>query len=657
MRHHGQPLDVAAQVIIRNRQRHLVFNQGLLLPAQYTGRQMVGVSDLGVSPVGSLLAISNASLKTRRVTVEAVLGNHRWSQTIELSSHKTRLLPLLWPFDTGAPHETAFGIQVRHDGSRGDVMVHGLLMGAGGLAANLRVTDPAMLQSRRALSPVLRLRSEQRPRLALYNYSPTFLLVRPLIQYRLGGSVRRRSLSPLLLEPRSAHGRDLSRELAALPAKAQDLNLSLEYEKNRSSPVAELLIMDPASRSVVQATPKDTQREGTIGMTAAWRLDGEANTVIALANPSDTEEIRFRLFLFYNHETYTWAGDKRLPPGAAKHIDIRRLRDEQIEDERGATIPRDAMAGQAKYFVDNRPDQKAGKLLGQAIQIGTGGSLTAFLSCPVCPPDPSHVRLSPLNLSGNIGTSEQITPWIRWADDSESLLVNPAVINWDVENTDVATVSEAWNNFRVNFKGVGTTEIDASASDCHYENVTEDPDLPAECVCQNTVTVTAQPTASAATTCPVPTGETTTATGWADENDTPAVHKFVQTLKPTGTSFAGRKITESNTQAATDTCWFPESAVPKVTGVTGGNWRVGPDNRWGSDHVGWTDLGHIQYYRDEGEAPCGFTMYQTLTISGCGGGSSSSVYRTNVPLKSTFTDTHVTVSRSGVSKTRELTIE
>ena len=192
-------------------------------------------------------------------------------------------------------------------------------------------------------------------------------------------------------------------------------------------------------------------------------------------------------------------------------------------------------------------------------------------------------------------------------------------------------MSEAWDNFRVNFEGVGTTEIDASASDCHYEYVTEDMDIPAECVCQNTLTVTAQPTASATTTCPVPTGETTRSAGW-----NVAVHKFVQTLKPTGTSFAGRRITESNTQAATDTCWFAGSDVPKVTGVTGGSWTVGSDNRWGPDHVGYTNVGRIVYYRNEMRAPCGFTMYQTLTISGCGGGSSSSVYRTNVRLSQNF---------------------
>ena len=331
-----------------------------------------------------------------------------------------------------------------------------------------------------------------------------------------------------------------------------------------------------------------------------------------------------------------------------------------IGGEGGGKIPLDVVAGQAKVFVHNKPGDAAQKLVGQAIQIGADGSLTAFLSCPFCPPNPSHVTLIPLSLSGNIGTSRPIYPWIHWDDGSAFINGNPYAIDWDVADSDVATVSEAWYNFRVQFEGVGTTMIGATMNECRYDP----PFYPFagygfydDCTCRYGAPVYALQRATATTTCPAPTGETTTATGRANENATPAAHKFVQTLKPTGTSFAGRTITESNTQAATDTCWFDDSDFRKVTGVTGGSWTVGSNNRWGPDHVGYTNLGVIQYYRDEGEAPCGFTMYQTLTISGCGGGSSSSVYRTNVRLKSTFTDTHVTVSRSGVSRTRMLTIE
>ena len=259
------------------------------------------------------------------------------------------------------------------------------------------------------------------------------------------------------------------------------------------------------------------------------------------------------------------------------------------------------------------------------------------------------MTLIPLSLSGNIGTSRPIYPRIHWDDGSAFINGNPYAIDWDVADSDVATVSKAWYNFRVQFEGVGTTMIGATMNECSYDPPFY-PGFYDDCSCQTTQVYALQ-RATATTKCPVPTGEITSAEGWST-----AVHNFVQTLKPTGTSFAGRTITESNSSPGVDTCWFDLSEVPRATGVTGGTWLVGSDNRWGPDQVGWPDVGAVVFYRDQGRAPCGFTLYQRLTISGCGG-SSSTVYRRNVPLTGRITATTVSISRSGVSRSRLFVIE
>jgi hypothetical protein len=68
-------------------------------------------------------------------------------------------------------------------------------------------------------------------------------------------------------------GEDLTAELAVLPAESQDLGLSLQHDGAQGSLVAELLLVDPDSRSVVPATPKDVEGESSAGMTFAWRLE------------------------------------------------------------------------------------------------------------------------------------------------------------------------------------------------------------------------------------------------------------------------------------------------------------------------------------------------------------------------------------------------
>jgi len=59
------------------------------------------------------------------------------------------------------------------------------------------------------------------------------------------------------------------------------------------------------------------------------------------------------VFLLYEDKTYTYGEGKVLRPGEVKHVDIRRLRDEQIEGENEAVIPREVVSGQVKTQVHN----------------------------------------------------------------------------------------------------------------------------------------------------------------------------------------------------------------------------------------------------------------------------------------------------------------
>ena len=162
-------------------------------------------------------------------------------------------------------------------------------------------------------------------------------------------------------------------------------------------------------------------------------------------------------------------------------------------------------------------------------------------------------------------------------------------------------------------------------------------------------------------TCPVPSGEQTTSAGWADAQNEPAIHRFVQQLLPTGTSFAGRRISESDSSPATDSCWFPASSVPKAAGVDGSTWPVFSDGRWGPDDVGWY-LDAFRYYQNERPKldlplPCEFQLFQRLTISSCGGSSNATTYRTNVLLRGVVSPSGITIQRNGLEVGRQLIIQ
>ena len=252
--------------------------------------------------------------------------------------------------------------------------------------------------------------------------------------------------------------------------------MSLEHSGVRGSLVSELLVVDAVTGSVAQATPKDMQGEGAVGLSFGWRLQGQARTVLAFANPSASETITFHASLFYSGKTYGWPGQNTLQPGEVRHIDIRQLRDDQVAGLAGNTIPEDVVAGQAKVFVYNSRVGRGNKLIGQAYQEN-GGTLSAYLSCPVCPPSPISLTLSPSELSGHVDTSQSIYADILYGDGSVWPVVNQHAIDWSSGNDQVATVSEIGFNFRVEFNGTGSTTVDATATECVYGPDDSDPYL------------------------------------------------------------------------------------------------------------------------------------------------------------------------------------
>jgi hypothetical protein len=125
--------------------------------------------------------------------------------------------------------------------------------------------------------------------------------------------------------------------------------------------------------------------------------------------------------------------------------------------------------------------------------------------------------------------------------------------------------------------------------------------------------------------CVIPTTEETAVYGTEATTET----QFAQTIYDTaGDNFGGQTVTEGNAAPGQDTCWGTWSIGPRFTGVptnppstwpVAGGQMTGLPNTWGPDVVGWSTTA-VTYYRAQDPAhgvpiPCGFTGYQSLTIS------------------------------------------
>jgi hypothetical protein len=171
--------------------------------------------------------------------------------------------------------------------------------------------------------------------------------------------------------------------------------------------------------------------------------------------------------------------------------------------------------------------------------------------------------------------------------------------------------------------GVGTgsvsvtgVQVDSSTSISFIER--PDANDPTETA---TITVGASPNTATTTAqiegCTLPTAESTAFKGWSTSD--PATGLWEQTLSnANGDSFSGMNVLEGTprTSSGVDTCWISGSPVNYGSAVSGGKWPVGDDNTWGTDSVGWPKypVDAVAYYRAQGRAPCGFTIYQQMQI-------------------------------------------
>ena len=121
--------------------------------------------------------------------------------------------------------------------------------------------------------------------------------------------------------------------------------------------------------------------------------------------------------------------------------------------------------------------------------------------------------------------------------------------------------------------------------------------------------------------CAVPSGETTHATldYWVDANNVQdsdgAYFRFrADIFNAGGGNLSGRQIKETDYATAVDNCWYPDSSVPKVLGVTNPfPATLGSDNVY-KDRIGLGAVAII-HYRAANRAPCAVVVSQRMKIA------------------------------------------
>ncbi len=118
-----------------------------------------------------------------------------------------------------------------------------------------------------------------------------------------------------------------------------------------------------------------------------WRLDHDLTTVVSITNVSNVDS---HVVVQINYAGGLYLLDPRpLRAGETAVYDLQRIRDEQIPDRTGNTIPLSTEGGQFKWFIYGAG---AGRLIGRAEMLSQEQGISSSYSCPGgnCPPEFSY---------------------------------------------------------------------------------------------------------------------------------------------------------------------------------------------------------------------------------------------------------------------------
>jgi len=171
-----------------------------------------------------------------------------------------------------------------------------------------------------------------------------------------------------------------------------------------------------------------------------WRLDHDVSTIASVTNISPVPS---GIVVQINYPGGPYLLDpRRLAPGETAVYDLRKIRDEQIPDRNGHTIPRSTAGGQFRWFIHGAG---SGRLIGRAEMLSESQEISSSYSCnDPCPPVFGDAWLDPNIPIVLVGNETGQTVWEMDYDSYGNHYgpMSPWVVGWYCSDTNVASMED-----------------------------------------------------------------------------------------------------------------------------------------------------------------------------------------------------------------------
>jgi hypothetical protein len=466
----GMTLELGGLVILTDPARSLIFEQELAEPAKdFASSDLEGVWWRPTENSDVRLALTNTGNSMLSVTV-ATSGQRRGdsdSRTITLDPRETRILSTENHKNTDELDLKGRigGISISHTGTPGALLSYGFIQEESKGFSNVIVfSDPKKAKTTRLDGAGLRYGMVSGQKLShiavVRNVGSLPTIVHGRIPYTLAeGKQSAISLPNVQLDPGEVEKIDLP----DIQGEVKSAGLEFRYSTSPGSVIAAALSVSHDRNHVFRLPVRDASDQRSSTGNYPWSIDDNSATVVYIKNATDTPK---RYTIFVTYEGGYWSvGEKVIPGGQTVTYDLRDLRDNQVPNADGHTIPLTATGGQVHWSIRG---QEVRAMIGRAEQANMSNGISTTSACGVCCPDSwESGDMLPRSVLGTVGGATTFVGYrqdrtcngnVNYYQFDRAGTASPPgqPEGWFCDNTSVASVDGIGHTTAV---GVGTAVI------------------------------------------------------------------------------------------------------------------------------------------------------------------------------------------------------
>ena len=399
--HVGKDLVLGSQIYLTDEAHSVSYEEKLAEIGKFDSRRQEAVWQIPTAQTSTVIALSNTS--NAPLTVNGRLGKAPQVSgvvnTFQLTAHETKVLDVRRDFSDGSQffNSELMALSLTHNGANKDALLARVLVAdpTRGFSNVVQFSNPAGGASSEYQGVGFQIENINNqiltPVIVARNVGTSTATVSAKVPYtRTDGTKGTITLPTKQL----AAGEIGALNVSSITQRVQQeqikvASLEVTYNTAAGSVIVAAHTVSADKNLVFRVPMWDPlgQRSPTGGY--PWRIENTSQTETYIKNITDQEQDYVAFLVWENNGMYM-IGRKPIAGHETVHIDVKKIRDEQIPDERGRTVPTWISSGQLQWTLrrkDSLPDDDARAnlaLMGRSEQVDVTKKIVNNYACQNC---------------------------------------------------------------------------------------------------------------------------------------------------------------------------------------------------------------------------------------------------------------------------------